>query len=204
MLNAAAPGAGTTALQTIISTLTGLGVPLPGVVPTPTTPGGTTPTTPRTPPAGGAVVPRAGQPAFTAYRATVTKIVKVAKNRKSAKVTVSCPSTAPKGCLVTLDGTAAGKKAFTKKTVVIVRNVKKTFTVKLTSTVAKRLKKKGGSVKVTAQTALSSLRLGVSKTVKVAEAAQEGDARAERRTASLNHPSRPPRSMASGHGPRGR
>ena len=84
------------------------------------------------------------------------------------KLTVSCPAIAPKGCLVTLKGTVAGKKAFADKQVIVMRTLKSTVTLKLTKAVASRLKKKGGSLKVSAQTSFSSLA-ATSKTVKVAK-----------------------------------
>ena len=83
-------------------------------------------------------------------------------------MTVSCPASAPKGCLVTLDGVVAGKKAFAQKALVVMRNVKQTVTVKLSSVAANRLKKKGGSLKVSARTVNGSLA-SISKTVKVAK-----------------------------------
>ncbi len=104
---------------------------------------------------------------FKAYRASVGTI-KVAKSRKTASVSVSCPALAPKGCLVTLDGVVAGKKAFAQKVFVVMRNVKQTVTVKLTSAAAKRLKTKGGSIKVSARTVNGSLA-SISKTAKVAK-----------------------------------
>jgi hypothetical protein len=118
-----------------------------------------------TTPAPGAK-PSAGQAGFTAYRATVGAI-KVASNRRSAKVTVSCPVAAPKGCLVTLNGLIAGKKAFTSKTIVVMRNVTKTFTVALSNATTSRLNAKGGSLSVSALTAFSSLS-SVTKSVKLA------------------------------------
>ena len=116
---------------------------------------------------GGGTAPRPGA-GFTAYRAAVVSI-KVAKNRKSAKIRVSCPSIAPKGCYVALSGVVAGKRAFTPlKPFVLLRNASQTFTVKLNSSTTKRLKKKGGSLKVTALTYFSSLS-SASKSVKVAK-----------------------------------
>jgi hypothetical protein len=109
----------------------------------------------------------AGQAAFRAYRATVGSL-KVAKNRKTATMSVSCPATAPKGCLVTLDGLVAGRQAFTQKAVVVLRSVKQSVTVKLTSAAASRLKKKGGSLTVSAKTVNASLA-AISKSVKVAK-----------------------------------
>ena len=69
---------------------------------------------------------------------------------------------------MTLKGTVAGKKAFADKQVIVMRALKSTVTLKLTKAVASRLKKKGGSLKVTAQTSFSSLA-ATTKTVKVAK-----------------------------------
>lgn len=79
---------------------------------------------------------------------------------------MSCLSSSPKGCLVTVSGKIAGKKAITKKTVLLARDAKRTFTVKLTSSAAERLRTKGGSLKLTAATVQSSLG-SASKTAKV-------------------------------------
>lgn len=80
---------------------------------------------------------------------------------------MSCPSAAPKGCLVLLNGAVAGKKAFAGKTIVVLRNVTRTFTVNLTSAATSRLNKKGGVLNVSALTALTSLS-SVTKSVKLA------------------------------------
>ena len=122
-------------------------------------------TAPR-PPAPRPAQARPAQPGFTAYAASV-RTIKVAKTRRSAKLTISCPAAAPKGCLVTLKGSVAGKRAFAGKTIVIKRNASKTLSVKLTTVVTRRLKKKGGTLKVSALTALSSLP-ATTKTVKIA------------------------------------
>jgi hypothetical protein len=149
-------GIDTSALLGLIGTLYGVLLPGAGTSPQPGT---------STPPAQGAK-PLAGQVGFTAYRARLGGI-KLAANRRSAKVTVSCPSAAPKGCLVGLNGVVAGKKAFAAKTIVVMRNVTRTFTVNLTSAATSRLNKKGGVLNVSALTALSSLS-SVTKSVKLA------------------------------------
>jgi hypothetical protein len=161
----AAPGVDTTPLQTVIGTLQGVLGATPAGSPT-TKPAATAKPATTTKPATSTAA-RPVQAGFTAYRAIVRSI-KVAKNRRSARVTVSCPAAAPKGCLVTLDGLVAGKKAFASKTVVVMRNITKTVTVKLTSVAGNRLKKSGGALKVTAATAFSTLS-SVNKTVKVAK-----------------------------------
>lgn len=167
------PGTDTTALQGLISTVTGLlGVgPLPGGggggTPGPGTNPGTT--IPRT---GAGAPARSGQgavakpPAFTAYRASVGSI-KVAKNRRSAKMTASCPAAAPVGCVVTLKGVVAGKKAFAGKPFILLRKAKRTLTMKLSTAATRRLKKKGGSLRVSALTMFSTLPTAT-KTVRVA------------------------------------
>lgn len=170
----AAPGPGATALQTVIGTIGGLLGATTSPVGGTTTPSTTPPST--TPPKPGATIPRPGgttaKPGagFTAYRASIGS-VKVAKNRKRAKIRISCPAIAPRGCLVTLRGVVAGKKAFKLKPFILVRNVSRTFTVKLGRTTTSRLRKKGGSMKVTAATSFSTLR-AVSKSVKVARSAK--------------------------------
>ena len=103
--------------------------------------------------------------AFTRYRARITSL-KVASNRRSAKVTLSCPATAPKRCVVKLKGAISGRRAFASKQIVMLRNTRKTLTMKLTSASSKRLTKKGGSLKASAATSYSSLA-AASKTVKV-------------------------------------
>jgi len=52
------------------------------------------------------------RPGFYAYRASIGT-VKMAKNKRSAKITITCPAIARKGCcLVTLSGNFGAKKAF--------------------------------------------------------------------------------------------
>lgn len=104
-------------------------------------------------------------PASTAYRATISKVT-TAKSRKSARVTVRCPASAPKGCLVQVAGKVADRRAFSTKNVLLLRGTSKTITAKLTKTAAKRLKARGGSLRLTASTVQSSLG-SASKTVKV-------------------------------------
>ena len=65
--------------------------------------------------------------------------------------------TAPKGCLVKVSGTVAGQRAIPSLTLALPRGASTPITVKLSKSTAKRLKKKGGSLRFTAQTALSSL-----------------------------------------------
>jgi hypothetical protein len=167
-IGTAAPGPGATALQGVIDTLQTV-LAGTGAVPGGTTPGtGTKPGTTTKPKTGAA---NGGQAAFRAYRATIGS-VKVAKNRRSATMTLACPGSAPKGCLVAIDGVVAGKKAFAQKAVVVMRNVTHTLTVKLTSSVAKRLKTKGGSLRISARTVNASLG-AISKTVKVKKAARK-------------------------------
>jgi hypothetical protein len=152
----AAPGVDTSSLLGLIGTLYGvLGGPAAGHAGAGA----------GTQPAQGAK-PLAGQAGYSAYRATIAAI-KVAANRRSAKVTVSCPTSAPKGCLVTLNGLIAGKKAFASKTFVVMRNVTRTYTMKLSKATAVSLNKRGGALSVSALTGLSTLS-AVTKTVKLA------------------------------------
>jgi len=160
------PGPGATALQGLITTVTGLLGAGPG-------PGTTPPPGDSTLPTIGTIVPRSGQsgspakpPAFTGYRATLGSI-KVARTRRSVKIIVSCPAAAPAGCVVTLKGVLAGKKAFAGKRFILLRKAKRTFTMKLSTAATRRLKKKGGSLKVSALTMFSSLPT-TTKTVRVA------------------------------------
>ena len=75
-----------------------------------------------------------------------------------------------------LDGIVAGKKAFAQKVFVVLRNVTQKVTVKLAPVAANRLKKKGGSLKVSAKTVNGTLAM-VSKSVKVAKPLKKKAAR---------------------------
>lgn len=90
------------------------------------------------------------------FRATIGKIT-VAKKRTSMKFTLSCPVSAPKGCLVQLSAKVSGQKAIRATTVALARGKSTPVTVTLNKSTAKRLKKKGGSLTVVAKTALSTL-----------------------------------------------
>ncbi len=103
--------------------------------------GGTTP--------GGAAVSKA-------FRASLTGL-KLAHNRRSAKVTVLCPTTAP-GCVVGLTGKVGSRKAFKARIIGLAPGAAATKKIKLSKAAAKRLRSaKGGKLKVTAATAGSSL-----------------------------------------------
>lgn len=155
-LRVAAPGVDTSALQGLVGALFGvLGLPGAGTTAQPGTSKQPVP----------APTPTAGTAGFTAYRAAIGAI-KVAPNRRSAKMSVSCPAAAPKGCLVTLSGVIAGKPAFAGKTIVVLRKVTKTITVTLSKATTSRLNKKGGAIKVSAATAFSSLS-ATTKTVRL-------------------------------------
>ena len=142
----------TTPLQGLVTTIGDLLAPATGGGGDPTqgggppTPGGGT--TPGTTTPGATVTPRpsTGTPAansrFTGYRATIGAI-KVAKKRNSAKFTLSCPATAPKGCLIKVSGTVAGQKAIPSLTLALPRGASTPVTVTLSKSTAKRLKKKG-------------------------------------------------------------
>jgi mucin-2 len=169
-------GAATQPLQDLVGTISALLAPASGgdggsTPPGTTTPGTTTPgttnpattttgtttttTTAKSPAAGGTTSPAANA-GFTAYRASISTI-KVAKKRTSAKFTISCPMSAPKGCLVKVSGTVAGQKAIPSLTLALPRGASAPVTVKLNKSTAKRLRKKGGSLRFSAQTALSTL-----------------------------------------------
>jgi hypothetical protein len=155
----AVPGPVATALQGVIRTIAALLGAAPG------TPGGTTQHPTASKPGGAAGQPATG--GFYAYRASIGAI-KVARNRRTATVTISCPSSAPKGCLVTLDGAVGGMKAFVGvKPFVLMRNLTTTKTINLRKAAATRLKRKGGALKVSALTSFSTLA-AVTKTVKLA------------------------------------
>jgi hypothetical protein len=162
-LGAAVPSPAASALQGVIDAIgavLGSSSAAPGA-----TPGAGAGTTPRPAPSAKKPGSAVAKPGFSAYRASIGAI-KVAKNRRSAKVPITCPAIAPKGCLVTLAGTVAGKR-FAVKPFVLMRTRSRTVTVKFSKAVATRLKQKGGSLKVSSLTSYSSLA-AATKTVKVA------------------------------------
>ncbi|HEV7804696.1 MAG TPA: hypothetical protein VGO80_02670 [Solirubrobacteraceae bacterium] len=122
-------------------------------------------TTPRPAPLATQPASTVERPGFGAYRASIGA-VRVAKNRRSAKISITCPAMAPKGCLVTLNGTVAGKR-FAVKPFVLMRTLNRTVTVRFSQAVATRLKQEGGALKVSSLTSFSSLA-AATKTVKVA------------------------------------
>lgn len=73
------------------------------------------------------------------------------------KFTLTCAATAPKGCLVNVGAKVAGKKAMRTMTLALPRGASTPFTVTLSKSTTRRLKTKGGSLTITAKTALSSL-----------------------------------------------
>lgn len=102
----------------------------------------------------------------TAFRARVTR-VKVASTRRTAKVSVACPASAP-GCAVALTGKVNSRKAFKTRALAIKPGASAAVKVKLARSAAKRLRAKGGKLKVTATTGYSSLAPS-SKTAKVSK-----------------------------------
>ncbi len=80
--------------------------------------------------------------------------------------TLTCAAGAPKGCLVKVSAKIAGRTAMRSTTVVLPRGRSAPVTVTLSRSTTKRLKRKGGSLKIVAQTALSSLP-SASRTLKV-------------------------------------
>ena len=138
-----------------------------------TTPGTTTPARARPP----AEARRPPVKAFTAYRATIGSI-KVAKNRRSAAVTVRARPRAqglPRGARRRRRRQEGVRPEGARRPAQ--RDEK--FTVKLTSVAANRLKKKGGSLKVSARTVNGSLAT-VSKSVKVAKPLKKAARKANR------------------------
>ncbi|MGH2840278.1 MAG: hypothetical protein ACRDKY_05565 [Solirubrobacteraceae bacterium] len=101
-----------------------------------------------------------------AHRATI-KSLKMAKNFRSVKVKLRCPTAAASSCRVTLRGKLAGKTATMKKVATVARGASKTVTLKLTSKARQRLSATGGKLKVTAKTAGSTLA-AASRTLKIA------------------------------------
>lgn len=99
------------------------------------------------------------------YRATISAI-KLSRKRTSMKFTLSCPTSAPKGCLVQLSAKIAGQKAILATTVALPSGRSSPVTVTLSKSTTTRLKKKGGSLTITAKTALSTLG-SATETVKV-------------------------------------
>ncbi len=117
-----------------------------------TTPGGTKP-------AG-----TGAAPASKAFRASITAL-KLARNRRSVKVSVQCPTTAP-GCVVGLAGKVGSRSAFKARVVGLAPGKGLTKKITLSHAAAKRLRSaKGGKLKLTAATVGSSLS-PTSKTVK--------------------------------------
>ena len=108
--------------------------------------------------------PAAG-PQFTAYRAAIGPL-KLNKKRSSMKFNLTCASTAPKGCLVKVSAKIAGKSVMRSMTVVLPKGKSSPITVTLSKSTTRRLKAKGGSLKITAATALSSLP-SATRTLKV-------------------------------------
>lgn len=92
----------------------------------------------------------------SSYRATI-KSLKVAKNRRSVKVKVKCPTTATASCKVKLSGKVGGKSAAKKKSATIKRGKSKNVKVKLTKATGQKLSKNGGKLKMSAKTVGSSL-----------------------------------------------
>ncbi|MBA3327583.1 MAG: hypothetical protein H0T43_04700, partial [Solirubrobacterales bacterium] len=129
---------------------------------------GTAPPAAVTPPARTAppsFAPRPGAPANTRYRARISRI-SVSKTRRVAKLRLTCPAAAPKGCLVKVNAQVAGKRAAKGKWALLLRNTSQTVKMRLTSTAAKRLRTKGGAVRMSARTYLTSMST-VSKTFRV-------------------------------------
>jgi Mg/Co/Ni transporter MgtE len=181
LLAAAVPAPLSAPLHDIVTTVTNVLNPPPGGGTTPPPTGGTT-----TPPPGGTTTTpvttttvkpgttTVARPAETGtqvaakpgpFRATIGRIT-LSRKRTSMKFTLSCPASAPKGCLVQLSAKIAGQKAIRTTTVALASGKSSPVTVTLSKSTTKRLKKKGGSLQVTAKTALSTLAAST-QTVKV-------------------------------------
>ena len=161
-LLAIAPAPLATPLQEIVTTITAILVSAPPPPPAPApepAPGGTT-TTPTTQPGTAIARPAVTAPAAVAkpgpYRATIGKI-SLSKPRTSMKFTLSCPRTAPIGCLVRLGAKIAGQKAMRNMMLALPGGRSTNVTVTLSKSTARRLRAKGGTLRVTATTALSTL-----------------------------------------------
>lgn len=133
--------------------------------------GGTTAPATTTPPGPSIIVVPVNRPGAaptsTRYRARVSS-ARVAKNRRSMSIKVTCPAAAPKGCLVRVSGQLAGKRAMAAKDMLLLRNTSKTVRVKLVSSATKRLRKKGGTLRLSARTVQSTLGTAT-KSAKVAK-----------------------------------
>jgi len=154
-------------LQSIVRQITVILAPVTGGTPTPTpapAPGVALPgtTTPR--PTAPAMTARPAAQ-FTGYRATIGSL-KLNKKRSSMTFRLTCASTAPKGCLVKVSAKIAGKSAMRSVTVVLPRGKSSSVRVTFSKSTTRRLKKKGGTLKITAKTALSSLP-SATRTLKV-------------------------------------
>ena len=169
----AAPAPVAAPLHRLVTQITGLLAPVAGggetTTPAPTP--GTTTTPAATPPPPIAAAPRPAAVApkaaaqFTGYRATVGAL-KLNRKRTSLRFTLTCASSAPKGCLVKVSAKVAGKSAMRSMTMVLPRGRSAPVTVTFSKSTTRRLRTKGGTLKITAQTALSSLP-AASRTLKV-------------------------------------
>jgi hypothetical protein len=92
--------------------------------------------------------------------------LRLTRKRTSASFALRCPAIAPKGCLVQVSGRVAGRRAARPQLLALVKGTSARVSVKLSRSAARRLRTKGGSLRLSAQTALSSLPT-VTKTVKV-------------------------------------
>jgi hypothetical protein len=144
--------------------------PTPTPAPKPATPAPAAPK-PATPVAKPATPAPAAPAANRNYRATIGKTV-LAKTRKSATFTVTCPKTAPKGCVVKVSASLANKKVLKPTWIAVLSGKSTKVTVKLAKSATTRLKSKGGTLKFTAATATSTTG-AVSKSLKVKKVAKK-------------------------------
>ena len=163
---APAPVAGP--LQSIIAQITVLVPATGGATTSPTTTTSAPPppaTLPR--PTATAARPAAAAPGaqFTAYRAAIGPL-KLNRKRSSLRFTLTCAATAPKGCLVKVSAKIAGKSVMRTMTLALAKGRSSPITVTLSRSTTRRLKSKGGPLKITATTSFSSLP-SASRTLKV-------------------------------------
>lgn len=165
-----------TTLSTTLATLLGSRPTAPA--PSPTTPATTAKPAIALP---GVKAPAAGggAAASTAYRATFGQTV-IAKNRRTTTFTVKCPTAAPKGCVVKVSATLAGKKVLKPTWIAVLRGKSAKVKVQLPRTATSRLAKKGGTITFRAATATST-RGAVTKTLKVKKPAKKKAAAKKRR-----------------------
>ena len=110
----------------------------------------------------------AGTTPSTAYRAAIASVI-VAKNRREREGPPRLPGDRTGAVRRGAQGRPRGREGVHHGVVTLLRGASRTVMVKLTGPTAKRLKAKGGSLRISAATSSSSLA-AVSKTVRVERA----------------------------------